>query len=122
MYNKDKPYPSEREGVRAEATGRSPRLKYMYYVVDMTTFKVQLYQTLALLRKSFVRGLWGVKQDVYYVYLARDIKKYNSVIIANRYIVGRTNDIYMKCLKQDEKYLQDMSPDYLTQSIPPIIL
>ena len=97
------------QGIRAEATNRVPRIKRMYYVVDMTTFRVQLYQTLTLVRKSFKQGLWGTDKDVYYPWLHRGIKEGESVLIANRFIVGWTEDVYLKCLKKDRRYVDSMA-------------
>ena len=116
-------HPRAGKGIRAEVTKRSPRIKWFYYVLDMATYDVRLYQTLPLVLKSFQTGIWGLKRDIYYQYLHRDIKEKKAVMLSNRFLIGRTTGVFLKALKRDSESIAAMNVDYPTpQSNPNLLL
>ena len=91
------------QGILAKAATCKPKINRLYYVLDMTTYTVGLYQSLDMVYSALVSGLYGVNIDVNYKYIHYATTKGKSVIINNRFLVSKTEHIYLRRLKKDKQ-------------------
>ena len=83
--------------VQAKSCARQFTFSKLYYSIDLTTLEVKLYQTQSIMRSSINEALKGTvyKPVTGYrlsYYCSRDI----PMIIGNRIMLGRVNDIRVK--------------------------
>ena len=104
-------------GILAKAATARPKISKMYFILDLSRFELGLYQTIDMVFSALYGGLWGVRLDVRYNTIYRITKPGKSVIINNRFLVGKTEHLYYKMLKGDKINLPTMPATTTTQSI-----
>ena len=97
------------QGILAKAATCKPKINRLYYVMDLTNLSVGLYQSLDMVYSALVSGLHGPNLDVSYKYLHYATTKGKSVIINNRFVVCKTEHIYLRRLKKDKARSIDMA-------------
>ena len=109
-------------GIRAEHSQGKPKIRVMYYVLDMSTYKLELYHTLDLVSKAIVRRDSVLKRDVTHRMIDLQIGEDQCAILDNRFLIGRTEEIYLKCLKKDQILIGDMTNPTHTKGPKPLLL
>ena len=97
------------QGILAKAATCKPKINRLYYVMDLTNLSVGLYQSLDMVYSALVSGLHGPGIDVNYNYLHYATTKGKSVIINHRFVVCKTEHIYLRRLKRDKAILHSMA-------------
>jgi len=91
-----------RPTILAKATQSRPKINRLYYIVDLSRFNVELYQTLDGVFNAITEGLTGVRLDVNYYGLSLKVRYGKPILVNNRFLIGKTEHLYQRLLKRDK--------------------
>ncbi len=109
-------------GILAKQAQSRGKLNRLYYVMDMTTFKLELYQSIPMLIASIGCKDKHTTKRIYRQALVTNLALGKTVTLESRYIIGYTEDIYIKCLSKDVKRLGNMTASLYHNLPQPILL